>query len=101
MAKISIIEREKDKVKMVKAKGKRRADLKEAIRKAAGDFDTMQVLQTQLQKMKVNGSSARVRNRCRTCGRPHGVYRKFGLCRVHLREAMMRGDVPGCRKSSW
>lgn len=46
-------------------------------------------------------SPCRHRNRCRFCGRSRGVYRKFGLCRIHLREAMMRGDVPGMVKASW
>ena len=54
-----------------------------------------------LQKRSRNESMIRVRNRCRTCGRPKGTYRKFGLCRIHLREAVMRGDVPGVRKASW
>ena len=40
-------------------------------------------------------------NRCRVSGRPHAVYRKFGLCRNKLREAAMRGDVPGLKKASW
>lgn len=48
-----------------------------------------------------NESPCRVRNRCRFCGRSRGVYHKFGLCRIHLREAMMRGDVPGMVKASW
>jgi small subunit ribosomal protein S14 len=46
-------------------------------------------------------SLIRVRRRCRFCGRPRGVYRKFGLCRIHLREAFVRGDVPGLVKASW
>lgn len=54
-----------------------------------------------LQKRRRDESPSRVRRRCRACGRPNGVYRKFGLCRVHLREAAMRGDVPGLRKASW
>lgn len=39
--------------------------------------------------------------RCNRCGRPHSVYRKFGLCRVCLRELALRGDLPGVTKSSW
>ena len=46
-------------------------------------------------------SASRLRNRCRITGRPHGVYRKFGLGRNKLREAAMRGDVPGLVKASW
>ena len=40
-------------------------------------------------------------NRCNRCGRPRSVYRKFGLCRVCLRELALRGDLPGVTKSSW
>jgi len=46
-------------------------------------------------------SQVRVRSRCQMCGRPRAVYKKFGLCRIHLREAAMRGDVPGLKKASW
>jgi len=48
-----------------------------------------------------NSSPVRQRNRCKLTGRPHGYYRKFGLSRNKLREAAMRGDVPGLVKSSW
>jgi len=54
-----------------------------------------------LQKRSRNESPIRLRNRCRQCGRGKGTLRKFGLCRIHLREAAMRGDVPGLRKASW
>jgi len=54
-----------------------------------------------LQKLPRDSSPSRGRNRCRITGRPHGVYRKFGLSRTKLREAAMRGDVPGLVKASW
>ena len=54
-----------------------------------------------LQKRRRNECPVRVRNRCRQCGRSRGTLRRFGLCRIHLREAAMRGDVPGLRKASW
>ena len=54
-----------------------------------------------LQKLPRDGSPTRQHNRCRISGRPHGVYRKFGLGRNKLREAAMRGDVPGLVKASW
>jgi len=57
--------------------------------------------QISLQKMPRDASPVRQRRRCQVTGRPHGVYRKFGLCRNKLREAAMRGDVPGLVKSSW
>ncbi|MDZ7374951.1 MAG: type Z 30S ribosomal protein S14 [candidate division KSB1 bacterium] len=43
----------------------------------------------------------RSRNRCRRCGRPRGYYRKFGLCRVCLRELALQGQIPGVVKASW
>ncbi len=46
-------------------------------------------------------SKVQVRNRCRRCGRPRGYYRRFGLCRICLREAALRGEIPGMVKSSW
>ena len=54
-----------------------------------------------MQKLPRDASPVRQRNRCRITGRPHGVYRKFGLSRIKLREAAMRGDVPGLVKASW
>ena len=54
-----------------------------------------------LNKMPRDASPVRVRNRCNITGRPHGYYRKFGLGRNKLREAAMRGDVPGLVKASW
>ncbi|AMD87416.1 type Z 30S ribosomal protein S14 [Actinomyces radicidentis] len=43
----------------------------------------------------------RAYTRCQRCGRPHSVYRKFGLCRVCLREMALNGQLPGVTKSSW
>jgi small subunit ribosomal protein S14 len=43
----------------------------------------------------------RVRNRCKLCGRPRGFYRRFGLCRICLRELALEGKIPGLKKSSW
>jgi small subunit ribosomal protein S14 len=54
-----------------------------------------------LQKLPRNSSPSRVVRRCQITGRPHAVYRKFGLSRIKLREAAMRGDIPGLVKSSW
>ena len=48
------------------------------------------------QKFKV-----REYTRCQRCGRPHGVLRKFGLCRICLRELANQGQIPGVKKSSW
>jgi len=54
-----------------------------------------------LQDLPRDSSPSRLRNRCGVTGRPHGFFRKFGLGRIKLREAVMRGDVPGVVKASW
>lgn len=101
MAKISIIEREKKREKIVNKYARKRAELKKVIGdRSASDEERWQA-QLQLQKLPRNASPVRLRNRCGQTGRPRGVYRKFGLGRNKLREAAMRGDVPGLVKASW
>lgn len=99
MAKTSIIEREERKrIKSENARSKR-LSLKKIIR--SGDVEEQEDALLKLQKCPRNDSQARVRNRCRSCGRPRGTLRRFRLCRLCLRKAAMRGDVPGLKKSSW
>ncbi|MGW8228453.1 MAG: 30S ribosomal protein S14 [Gammaproteobacteria bacterium] len=101
MAKTSMIEREKKRMKMVKKYEAKRAELKAIIKSPNSSFEERMEAQTKLQKLPRDASPARVQRRCRLTGRPHAVYRKFGLCRNKLREHTMRGDVPGLRKGSW
>ncbi|MEX1107498.1 MAG: 30S ribosomal protein S14 [Dongiaceae bacterium] len=101
MAKTSMIEREKRRAKVVKKYAAKRARIKEQIRDPkASPEDRMAAIEA-LQKLPRDSSPARKRNRCAITGRSRGNYRKFGLGRVKLREATMRGDVPGLRKASW
>nr|AKQ04383.1 30S ribosomal protein S14, small subunit ribosomal protein S14 [uncultured gamma proteobacterium Rifle_16ft_4_minimus_5046] len=101
MAKTSMIEREKRRAKVVKKYATKRAQLKEQIRDPkASQEDRMAAIEA-LQKQPRDASQSRKRNRCAITGRSRGNYRKFGLGRVKLREATMRGDVPGLRKASW
>ena len=101
MAKLSVIAKEAKKAKTVAKFAAKRAALKATIRSvSAGDEDRINALE-QLQKLPRDASPTRMRNRCRLTGRPHGYYRKFGLARNKLREAAMRGDIPGLVKSSW
>jgi small subunit ribosomal protein S14 len=101
MAKLSIINREKRKlIKSERMRASRQA-LKQAIKKKDGDFEAQEKALLQLQKRARNESQSRVTSRCRSCGRPRGTFRRFGLCRICLRQAVMRGDVPGMRKASW
>jgi small subunit ribosomal protein S14 len=64
-------------------------------------MEELNELVVKLQKLPRDSSPVRQRNRCNLTGRPHGYYRKFGLGRNKLREATMRGDIPGLRKASW
>lgn len=79
----------------------KRAALKEKIRDQNLSVEERNKAQRQLQSLPRDASPCRMHNRCRLTGRPHGYYRKFGLARNKLREAAMRGDVPGLVKSSW
>lgn len=101
MAKTSMIEREHKRERMVKRFAKKRAEIKGR----AGDMnlpvEERRQAQAQFRKLPRNSSPVRLRNRCSITGRPHGFYRKFGLARNKLREAAMRGDVPGLVKASW
>lgn len=102
MAKKSMINREAKRLKAVKKFEQKRIELKEIIRKVDQYSDEERMLaQEKLQKLPRNASPARVQRRCRITGRPHAVYRKFGLSRNKLRELAMRGEVPGVKKASW
>ncbi len=101
MAKISMVERERKRAKLVTKYAAKRAALKEIIRSPKSSDEDRFEAQLKLQKLPRDSSAARQRNRCRITGRPHGYYRKFGLARNKLREAAMRGDIPGLVKASW
>ena len=101
MAKTSMIEREKKRQRVVAKYAKKRAELKDRIRDPkTGDEDRWEAI-VALQKLPRNANPVRLRTRCEITGRPNGVYRRFGLGRNKLREAAMRGDIPGLVKSSW
>jgi small subunit ribosomal protein S14 len=101
MAKTSMIEREKKRAKMVAKYAKKRAELKAIINDRNASDEERWAAQEKLQKLPRDASPVRKQRRCAITGRPHAVYRKFGLARNKLREAAMRGDVPGLVKSSW
>lgn len=101
MAKKSMIARETKRTKLVEQYEVRRRALKEIIRDPNASFEDKEAAHLKLQKLPRDSSPSRGRNRCNLTGRPHGVYRKFGLSRNKLREATMRGDVPGLSKASW
>ena len=101
MAKKSMVAREDKRARTVAKFASKRSQLKEIIGDVNADDDARWEAQVALQKLPRNANPVRQRRRCQITGRPHGVYRKFGLCRNKLREAAMRGDVPGLVKSSW
>ncbi len=101
MAKVSMINRELKRAKTVKKYAKKRAALKAIIANVETSDDDRWEAQLKLQQQPRNASPVRQQRRCSLTGRPHAVYRRFGLARNKLREAAMRGDVPGLVKSSW
>ncbi|WP_299734116.1 30S ribosomal protein S14 [uncultured Endozoicomonas sp.] len=101
MAKVSMKQRELKRQQTVAKFAEKRAQLKAVINNPNSTEDERWDAQVALQKQPRDASKSRLRNRCRVTGRPHGVLRKFGLSRIKLREAAMRGDVPGLVKASW
>jgi small subunit ribosomal protein S14 len=101
MAKTSMVQREVRRTATVAKYAQKRAALKAIASDVNSDYEQRWDAQQKLQKLPRDSSPVRQRRRCRITGRPKGVYRKFGLCRHKLREAAMRGDVPGLVKASW
>jgi len=101
MAKKSMWAREAKRAKTVKRYAEKRAELKSIINNRSASNAEVDAAQTKISQLPRDASPSRQRRRCRLTGRPHGVYRKFGLCRNMLRQAVMRGDVPGMKKASW
>jgi len=101
MAKKSMIAREIKRKKLADKYRQKRIELKNALNNPSLNDDARYEAQQKLQKLPRDASPSRGRNRCNLTGRPHGYYRKFGLSRNKLREAVMRGDVPGVTKASW
>ena len=101
MAKVSMKNREAKRARLVAKFAAKRAALKATIGDVNASVEDRWAAQVALQKLPRDSSPVRQRNRCRVTGRPHGVNRKFGLSRIKLREAAMRGDVPGLVKASW
>ena len=101
MAKKSMIARENKRARTMARYAQKRAELKAVLKSATATDEEKWDAQIALQKLPRNASPVRQQRRCQITGRPHAVYRKFGLCRNKLREAAMRGDVPGLVKASW
>tara|TARA_B100000963_G_C22114044_1_gene446125 strand:+ start:152 stop:457 length:306 start_codon:yes stop_codon:yes gene_type:complete len=101
MAKLSSIQKNLLRKKLIKKFKSKRDNLKSKIKDKNISLDERINLQNKLNDLPRNGSAIRHRNRCELTGRPRGNYRKFGLSRIKLRELSMTGDLPGVVKSSW
>ena len=105
MAKKSIRARELKRIKTVSRLGQKRDAIKQGLKaeyaKENPDYDRIDELNLKLNKMPRNASVIRVQRRCNCCGRPRAVHRRFGLCRLCLRQRLMNGEVSGGTKSSW
>jgi len=93
--------REVKRTKTVAKYAEKRAALKAIVKSVTASDEEKWDAQAALQKLPRDANPVRQQRRCQLTGRPHGVYKKFGLCRNQLRESAMRGDVPGLVKASW
>jgi len=101
MAKLSMKAREAKRAKLVAKYAEQRAALKAIINDVNSSDEERWDAVLKLQQLPRDSSRIRQRNRCRVTGRPHGFLRKFGMSRIKVREACMRGEIPGLRKASW
>jgi len=101
MAKLALKLRDQKRRKMVEKFKTRRAQLFEILHDSRASDEAKEEARAKLQKLPRDASPVRLRNRCALTGRPRGVYRKFGVCRICLRELAHQGAIPGMTKSSW
>ena len=101
MAKLSTINRALKRETLVKKYEPKRKALQAIISDSKLSDEERMEARLKLQQLPRNASPTRLRNRCDITGRPRGTYRKFGLARSKLREAAMRGEIPGLVKGSW
>ncbi|WP_028031838.1 30S ribosomal protein S14 [Gemmobacter nectariphilus] len=101
MAKVSMVEREKKRARMVKQYAGKRASLKEIIKDESKPMEERFRASLKLAELPRNSSATRLHNRCELTGRPHAYYRKLKLSRIMLRELASFGQIPGMVKSSW
>ena len=101
MAKISAVQKNLKRIKLVKKYAKKRAALKKVINNRKLELSERFEAQLKLNKLPKNSAKIRIRNRCEISGRPHGVYRKLKISRIALRQLGLQGKIPGLVKSSW
>lgn len=101
MAKKSMVARQQKRLKTVQRYAAKREEYRKIIRDPRASDEQKLAAQVRLQQLPRDASPVRLHNRCAISGRPHGFYRRFGLARNKLREATMRGEIPGLSKASW
>lgn len=101
MAKVSAIQKNKDRERKVAKYAKKRAELKSIIMDRDAAPEERMAAQFKLNAMPRDASKSRIRMRCEVTGRPRGNYRKFKMCRVKFRDLASNGSLPGVVKSSW
>ena len=101
MAKTSAVQKNLNRINLVKKFSNKRFNLKKKIKDKKLTLQERIKLQSKINDLPRNSSGTRIRNRCKLTGRPRGVYRKFGLSRIKIRELSMAGSLPGVVKSSW
>lgn len=101
MAKVSSVEKNRRRKRLVEKYQTKRAFLKEIISNKVISIEERFEAQLKLATLPRNSSKVRIRNRCELSGRPRGFYRKFKLSRIALRELASVGQIPGVIKSSW
>ena len=101
MAKLSMINREVKRVKTAQKFAAKRTAIKAVIDDSSKTDEERYEARLKLQQLPRDASPTRQRNRCAITGRARGVFRKFGLGRMKLRELAMKGEIPGMTKASW
>ena len=101
MAKLSSIQKNSNRGKLIEKFSNKRKNLKDKLMNKEISIEDRLIIQNKLNNLPRNSSSIRYRNRCKLTGRTRGVYRKFALSRIKIRELSMSGDLPGVVKSSW
>ena len=101
MAKLSSVQKNLNRLKLIEKLSNKRKVLKKKIMDKTISIEDRLKLQNKLNDLPRNSANIRYRNRCKLTGRTRGVYRKFGLSRIKIRELSMSGDLPGMVKSSW
>ena len=101
MSKVSLIERNKKRIRMSKSLSSKRQKLLDVARDRNAKPEDIFAAALKLAKLPRNSAPVRIRNRCALSGRPRGYYRKFDLSRIAIRDLANEGNLPGVRKSSW